>query len=91
MVARHFPELHLQRIVDHELVRDCLADAQNFLDGFRGLQDAHGSGQDPQYTGFLTVRDQSGRRRFRVETPVARVAGMRLDGRELSLEAEHTR
>ena len=42
--AADFAELHVERVVDHKLIRDGFADPENFLDRFRGLEDSHRTG-----------------------------------------------
>ena len=42
--ATDFAEFHIERVVDHKLVRDGFADPENFLDRFRGLEDSHRTG-----------------------------------------------
>src|SRR5689334_5957554 len=76
-------KLHVEGVVDQQFVRDGFAGAENFFNGLGGLQNPHGAGQDSQDTGLLAIRNQPGRRRFWIEAAVARVAGMRLDRRQL--------
>jgi len=42
-----FSEFHLQGIIDHKAIGDGFTDAEDFLDRFRRLQNAHRAGEDP--------------------------------------------
>ena len=81
-------ELHFERIVDQQTVRERVPDFQNFFHGFVGLQNTDRAREDAQYSGLLTTGDQPGRRRFRVETPIAGVAFMRFDRGQLPFKTK---
>ena len=87
--AIDFSEFHVERIVDQQFIGDRLSDAEDFFDRFRRLENSHRAGQDAKHTGFLTIRDQPGRRRFGIETAIARIALMRLDRGQLTLKPKH--
>ena len=81
-------KLHFERIIDQQTVGERVPDFQNFFHGFIGLQNTDRAREDAQYSSLLAIRDQPGRRRFRVETPIAGVVLMRFDRGQLPLKTK---
>ena len=84
-----FSKFHLQGVIDQQAIGQGFSDAEDFLDRFRRLKNAHSPSEGAQDTGFLAIRNESSRWWFRVEAAVAGIACMGLDRRELAFEAEH--
>ena len=84
----HFPELHLQGVINEQSIRQGFPNPEDFLDRLGCLKDADRSGQHAQHASFLAVRHESGRRRLRVEASVAGIAFVGLDGGQLALKPE---
>src|SRR3954454_21592068 len=70
-------ELHSQGIVEQQPVLQGMSDSQDDLHCFGGLHDPNQTREDAKHAAFCTARDEAGRRRFRIQTAVARAVLIR--------------
>src|ERR1700733_10086853 len=82
-----FTESHSQRVVQNQAADQGLADSQNQLYRFGGLNQSNGSGQNAKYTALGAARNQTRRWRFRIQASIARAARISED-RGLSFKTE---
>ena len=82
-----FAEAHRQRIVQHQPANQGLADAQDQLHGFGGLNQSDRSGQNAEHPAFGAAGNQARRWRLRIQASIAGAARIRED-RGLPFEAE---
>src|SRR6186713_696162 len=76
-VAADFDDAELkgERIVEKKAVDQRLADVEDELEDFGGLDAADGRAHGAEDAGFGTAGDEAGRRRGRVEAAIAPLAG----------------
>src|SRR3989304_9831098 len=85
----HLPEGHLQCVEYHEVPLKRVPDAEEELYRLHGLENAYDASERAEDTCLLAARDEAFRRRFRIEAPVDREAGVRVEDRYLPVEPEH--
>ena len=80
-------EVHAERVDQQQAADERVADAEDELDDFGGLDDADEAGENAEHAAFRAGGDEAGRRRLGIE---AAVAGACLGGEDagLAFEAE---
>src|SRR2546428_11566029 len=81
------PELHPERVEDEETTDQRVAPSEEKFDRLDRLDRSDNAREPPEPSALRTRRDEAGRRRFRVETPVTRTL-RRVEDARLAFEAE---
>ncbi len=81
------PEAHLQGVECEQATDQAVAETQNQLDGFQGLNAPDDAGQNPQDPGFGTAGGQLGGGRFWDHVAIGRTI-LRIENGDLTLETE---
>ena len=82
-------KLHVERVEQQQSSDERSALADGELQNFRRLDAADNSGQHAEHPAFRATRHHAGRRRFGIQTAVARSAEMRREHAGLALETEN--
>src|SRR5207302_3369139 len=88
LLQRQLAELHAPAVEQHEAADQRLSKSDDPLDRFQRLQRADDSRQDAEHAALGARRHEVGRRRLRVEAPVARSL-LRVEHRDLAVEPEN--
>src|SRR3989454_2412632 len=81
------PELHPERVEDEETTDQGVAASEEKFDRLDRLDRSDNAREHPEHSALRTRRDEAGRRRFRVQTPVTRTL-RRVEDARLAFEAE---